>query len=347
MNEDGYAKKGGLVVKLPDSMRYVEAVAPGGPEMLRVVAGPLPEPKVDEVLIRVLAAGVNRPDVLQRQGHYPPPPNASQILGLEVAGEVVAAGEKVFEWKAGDRVCALTNGGGYAEYCTVPALQCLPWPEGYDSIRAAGLPETYFTVWANLFEIGRLAPGESVLVHGGSSGIGTTAIQLAREFGSRVYVTAGSRVKCDACLKLGADAAVNYRETDFSKSIMEITGGRGVDVVLDMVGAPYTMLNLGCLATEGRLVQIAVMRGAKVGDFDLMPVMMRRLTITGSTMRPRTTADKGMVARALRQKVWPVLDDGRCGPVVYRVFPLSGASDAHRLMESSEHIGKIMLKVAD
>lgn len=332
-------------MKLPDNMRYVEAITPGGPEVLRVVAGPLPKPKADEVLIRVLAAGVNRPDVLQRKGLYPPPPNASPVLGLEVAGEVVAAGEKVSEWKAGDRVCALTNGGGYAEYCTVPALQCLPWPEGYDSIRTAGLPETYFTVWANLFELGRLAPGESVLVHGGSSGIGVTAIQLAREFGSRVYVTAGNRTKCDACLKLGADEAVNYRETDFAERIIELTLGRGVDVVLDMVGAPYTMRNLGCLATEGRLVQIAVMHGAKVGDFDLLPVMMRRLTITGSTMRPRTTAEKGMIARALRERVWPVLDAGRCGPVVYRVFPLSGAADAHRLMESSEHIGKIILKV--
>jgi NADPH2:quinone reductase len=334
-------------VKLPDSMRYVEAATPGGPEVLRIAAAPLPKPTDDEVLVRVLAAGVNRPDMLQREGLYPSPPNASPILGLEVAGEVVTIGEKVLEWKTGDRVCALTNGGGYAEYCTVPAPQCLPWPDGYGPLRAAGLPETYFTVWANLFEIGRLAPGESVLVHGGSSGIGTTAIQLAREFGSRVYVTAGSRTKCDACLKLGADVAVNYRETDFTERIMEITRGRGVDVVLDMVGAPYTMRNLGCLAMDGRLVQIALMHGAKVGDFDLLPVMMRRLIITGSTLRPRTTTEKGSIARALREKVWPVLNAGRCGPVVYRVFPMSGVGAAHRLMESSEHIGKIILKVAD
>lgn len=332
---------------MPESMRYVEAATPGGPEVLRVVTGPLPKLKSDEVLVRVLAAGVNRPDVLQRKGLYPPPANASPVLGLEVAGEVVALGAKVSGWKAGDRVCALANGGGYAEYCTVPALQCLRWPEGYDSIRAAGLPETYFTVWANLFELGHLAPGESVLVHGGSSGIGTTAIQLAREFGSRAYVTAGNRIKCGACLKLGADAAVNYRETDFVKRIMEITGGKGVNVVLDMVGAPYTKRNLDCLAAEGRLVQIAAMHGAKVSDFDLMLVMMRRLTVTGSTMRPRSTAEKGMIAEALREKVWPVLDAGRCAPVIYRVFPLSEAADAHRLMESSEHIGKIILEVAD
>jgi putative PIG3 family NAD(P)H quinone oxidoreductase len=332
---------------IPDVMNYIEATGAGGPEVMRLAAGPVPRPKSDEVLIRVLAAGVNRPDVLQRRGLYPPPPDASPVIGLEVAGEVVAVGSSVAGLRVGDRVCALTNGGGYAEYCTVPVPQCLAWPEGYDAIHAAALPETYFTVWSNLFDLGRLAPGESVLVHGGTSGIGTTVIQLATEFGSRVYATAGSQRKCEACLKLGADAAINYQETDFAERIHEITGGRGVDVVLDMVGAAYTMRNLSCLATDGRLIQIAVMQGSIVEGFDLLPVMMRRLTMTGSAMRPRPTAEKGGIALALREKVWPVLNTGRCGPIIYAVFPLAEAAEAHRLMESSVHIGKIVLKVAD
>jgi NADPH2:quinone reductase len=332
---------------LPDLMHYIEAAQAGGPEVMRLAVGPVPQPEPDAVLIRVLAAGVNRPDVLQRRGLYPPPTNASPVIGLEVAGEVAALGRDVTGFEVGDRVCALTNGGGYAEYCPAPAPQCLPWPEGYDAVRAAALPETYFTVWSNLFDIGRLAPGESVLVHGGTSGIGVTAIQLAKEFGSRVYATAGSQRKCEACLKLGADAAINYRETDFAERIHEITGGRGVDVVLDMVGAPYTMRNLGCLAMDGRLIQIAAMHGSKVDGFDLVSVMMRRLTVTGSAMRPRPTREKGRIARLLRKKVWPVLDAGRCGPVIYEVFPLARAADAHRLMESSAHIGKIVLRLAD
>jgi NADPH2:quinone reductase len=332
---------------LPDIMNYIDAAQPGGPEVMHIGVNPVPSPKPDEILIRVLAAGVNRPDILQRQGLYPPPPNASSVLGLEVAGEVATLGRDVTGFKIGDRVCALTNGGGYAEYCVVPAPQCLPWPEGYDAIRAAALPETYFTVWANLFDLGRLAPGESVLVHGGTSGIGVTVVQLAKEFGSRVYATAGSQRKCEACLKLGADAAINYRETDFSEGIREITGGRGVNVVLDMVGAPYTMRNLSCLAMDGRLIQIAVMLGSKVEGFDLLPVIIRRLTITGSAMRPRSTAEKGAIARALREKIWPVLDAGRCGPVIHEVFPLAAAEKAHQLMESGVHIGKIVLKVAD
>ncbi|MEJ2697398.1 MAG: NAD(P)H-quinone oxidoreductase [Candidatus Sulfobium sp.] len=331
---------------LPDSMRYIATERAGEPEMMRLVSGPLPQPKPDEVLIRVLAAGVNRPDVLQRKGLYPSPPNASPVIGLEVAGEVVDMGREVTELEDGARVCALTNGGGYAEYCAVPVPQCLPWPEGYDAVRAAALPETYFTVWSNLFEIGRFVAGESVLVHGGTSGIGVTVIQLAREFGGKVYATAGSRRKCDACLELGADGAINYREADFAEIIPELTGGNGVDVVLDIVGAPYTARNLECLRTYGRLVQIAVMHGSKVADFDLVQVMMRRLTVTGSTMRPRPTVEKGRIARILYEKVWPVLNAGRCGPVIYRVFPLQRAPDAHRLMESSEHIGKIILKVA-
>ncbi len=333
-------------MRLPDRMSYIEAVGAGEPDVLRLTAGPVPQPKADDVLIRVLAAGVNRPDVMQRKGAYPPPPNASPILGLEVAGEVATVGQAVTAFKPGDRVCALTNGGGYAEYCAAPEPQCLRWPAGYDAIKAAALPETYFTVWANLFQMGRLARGESVLVHGGTSGIGVTAIQLAREFGSRVYATAGSPAKCDACLQLGAAAAMNYREVDFAARIRELTGGQGVNVVLDIVGAPYTMRNLGCLALDGRLVQIAVMRGATVEGFDLRAVMTRRLIIVGSTMRPRTTAEKGLIATALRETVWPVLDAGRCGPVIHQVFPLAEAAAAHRLMESSTHIGKIVLNVA-
>lgn len=331
----------------PDQMRFVAAPRPGGPEVLHPATGPTPRPGADEVLIRVLAAGVNRPDVLQRKGAYPPPPGASPVLGLEVAGEVVAAGPEATAWRVGERVCALANGGGYAEYCTAPATQCLPWPEGYDAVHAAALPETYFTVWANLFRIGRLSRGESALIHGGTSGIGVTAIQLAREFGARVYATAGSREKCDACLRLGADGAINYREADFARSIEEFTAGRGVDVVLDMVGAPYMARNLRCLALDGRLVLIAFLGGAKVEDLDFTQVMTRRLTITGSTMRPRTTAQKAEIAADLRARVWPVLDAGRCGPVIHATFPLDRAADAHALMESSAHVGKIVLQVAD
>lgn len=330
----------------PAQMTYVAAMSAGGPEVLVPATGPTPEPRTDEVLIRVLAAGVNRPDIFQRKGMYPPPPEASPIIGLEVAGEVVAAGAGVAGWKVGDRVCALTNGGGYAEFCVAPAAQCLPWPRGYDAVRAAGLPETYFTVWANLFQHGRLARGESVLVHGGTSGIGVAAIQLAREFGARVYATAGSDEKCAACLKLGAEGAVNYRNADFAEAVAKWTGGRGVDVVLDIVGAPYFARNLASLAIDGRLVLVATMLGATVDRLELFQVMRRRLTITGSTMRPRTTAEKGAIAQALREHVWPVLDAGRCAPVIHAVFPLTDAAEAHRVMESSAHIGKLMLEVA-
>ena len=329
----------------PATMRYVRATEPGGPEVLVVASGPVPEPRPHEVLIRVEAAGVNRPDVLQREGRYPPPADASPVIGLEVAGEVVVAGSEVMQYRAGDRVTALTNGGGYAEYCVAPAVQCLPWPTAFDAIKAAALPETYFTVWANLFQIGRLARGESVLVHGGTSGIGVTAIQLAREFGARVYATAGSDEKCAACMGLGADAAINYRSTDFAERLLELTGGGGVNVVLDIVGAPYFERNLRCLAQDGRLVQVAVMHGAKVERFDLAGLMQRRLLITGSTMRPRTTVEKGALAQALRERVWPVLGTGRCGPQIYATFPLAEAAAAHRLMESGVHVGKIMLKV--
>jgi len=331
---------------LPDSMTVITAARAGGPEVLTPAIALLPTLKQDEVLIRVMAAGVNRPDVQQRKGAYPPPPGASPVLGLEVAGEVVAQGSDAAGLALGSRVCALTNGGGYAEYCTVPAQQCLPWPHGYDALRAAALPETYFTVWANLFGGGRLARGETALIHGGTGGIGVTAIQLAREFGAEVFATAGSDEKCAACRRLGATVAINYRTHDFLAEIKRLTGGRGVDVVLDMVGAPYAVRNLRSLAIDGRLVLIAFLEGSVVESFDLMPVLTKRLTITGSTMRPRSTAQKGAIAEALREAVWPVLDAGRCGPVIHAVFPLAQAAEAHRLMESSAHIGKIMLQVA-
>jgi len=330
----------------PRAMRYVAATAAGGPEVLTIGSTTVPQPRPDEVLIRVLAAGVNRPDVAQRKGLYPAPPGASPILGLEVAGEVVAAGAEVKGLEIGSRVCALVNGGGYAQYCAAPVTQCLPWPRGYDAIRAAALPETYFTVWANLFLHGRLARGETVLVHGGSSGIGVTAIQLAREFGGRAYATAGSDEKCAACVGLGAEAAINYRTSDFAERIAALTDGRGVDVIIDIVGAPYFERNIRCLAMDVRLVEVSTQAGSKVDSLDLFDVMRRRLTITGSTMRPRTTAQKGAIAKDLREKVWPALDAGRAGPVIHGVFPLDQAADAHRVMESSVHIGKLVLEVA-
>lgn len=325
------------------TMRYIAATAAGGPEVLTPATTGVPVPKADEVLIRVHAAGVNRPDVAQRKGLYPPPPGASPIIGLEVAGEVVATGSEATGLAVGELVCALTNGGGYAEYCVAPVAQCLRWPRGYDAIRAAALPETYFTVWANLFVHGRFAAGETVLVHGGSSGIGVTAIQLAREFGGHAYATAGSDEKCAACVRLGAEAAINYRTEDFAERITALTGGRGVDVVIDLVGAPYFERNLKCLGMDGRLVEVATQGGTRAGGLDLFDIMRRRLTITGSTMRPRTTAQKGAIARDLREKVWPALDAGRAGPVIYQVFPFDHAAEAHRVMESSVHIGKLVL----
>ena len=328
---------------LPQTMAFIQMDGAGGPEVMKLGQGPLPTAKPDEVLIRVEAAGVNRPDIAQRQGSYPPPPGASPILGLEVAGEVVAVGTDVTTWKLGDKVCALTNGGGYAEYCTAPAPQCLPWPRGYDGLRAAALPETSFTVWANLFQAGRLARGEKALIHGGSSGIGVTAIQFAHEFGATVYATAGSADKCAACIRLGADAAINYRTQDFVEQVASLTGKRGVDVILDMVGGPYMARNIRSLGMDGRLVLIAFLEGSKVENFDFVHIMVRRLTVTGSTMRPRTTTQKGLIADALRETVWPVLDAGRCAPVIHATFPLAQAAEAHRLMESSQHIGKIML----
>lgn len=326
------------------AMNVVEIAGHGGPEVLRSASRPRPRPGPGEVLIEVEAAGVNRPDVLQRQGHYPPPPGASDIPGLEVAGRIAAMADDVGEWSVGDRVCALLAGGGYAGCAAVPAAQCLPVPRGLGPVEAAALPEAFFTVWTNVFERGRLRAGETLLVHGGSSGIGTAAIALAHARGARVLATAGSAGKCAACEALGAERAVNYRQEDFVPVVKQMTGGRGVDVVLDMVGGDYTPRNLDCLATEGRLVQIAFLRGPKV-EVDLRVVMQKRLTVTGSTLRARSVAEKGSIARALREHVWPLIEEGRVRPVVHATFPLERAADAHRLMESGAHIGKIVLVV--
>ena len=329
---------------VPSRMTAIEIAGPGGPDVLVPAEREVPEPAPGEVLVAVEAAGVNRPDVMQRQGLYPPPPGASDIPGLEIAGTVVAQGEGVDAPAAGARVCALVTGGGYAEYCTAPAPLCLPVPGGFDAAGAAALPETFFTVWTNVFDRARLAEGESILVHGGSSGIGTTAIQLAGAFGATVYATAGSKAKCDACLALGADAAIHYRDEDFVERIGTLTGGRGVDVVLDMVAGDYVPRNLKCLATEGRLVIIAVQRGPKIGELNVLPIMLKRLTVTGSTLRPRTVEQKAAIARTLEAKVWPLLEAGTVKPIVHSRFPLSDAAGAHRLMESGAHVGKIVLE---
>jgi len=314
----------------------------GGPEVLRPIERPTPALKPGEVLIKVAAAGVNRPDVSQRQGGYPPPPGASDIPGLEVAGTIEDLASDVSGWRRGDRVCALVAGGGYAEYCAAPAPQCLPLPGRLDFTHAAGIPETFFTVWTNVFDRGRLAAGEWLLVHGGTSGIGTTAIQLARARGARVIATAGSPEKCDACLHLGAEHAINYRAFDFVELSRQFTGGRGVDVILDMVGGDYVQRNLDALALEGRLVQIAFLSGA-TARVNLGPLLRQRLTLTGSTLRPRSVAEKGAIAEALRTEVWPLLENGSVEPVVYRTFPLGDAAEAHRVLESGEHIGKLIL----
>ena len=329
-------------------MRAVEIAAPGPPDVLRVVERPRPVPGPGQVLLRVAAAGVNRPDVLQRLGKYAPPPGASDIPGLEIAGHVVEVGSTADgvsgRWLEGAAVCALVAGGGYAEFCAVPNEQCLPVPAGLSLVEAAAIPETHFTVWTNVFDRGRLQAGETLLVHGGSSGIGTTAIQLAHAFGARVLVTAGSGEKCDACQRLGASVAVNYRERDWVADLREATDGRGVDVILDMVGGDYTPRNLALLADDGRLVQIAFLKSSK-SEVDLMPVMRRRLTITGSTLRPQSVAAKGAIARALEARVWPLLASGIVKPVIHAVLPLERAADAHRLMEEGQHIGKIVLDV--
>jgi NADPH:quinone reductase len=323
-------------------MRAIEIRTFGGPEVLTPVERPMPVPSAGEVLIEVAAAGVNRPDVSQRQGKYPPPPGASDIPGLEIAGTIVQTAGEVGEWRAGDRVCALVSGGGYAEYCAAPAPQCLPVPRGFSDVEAAAIPETFFTVWTNVFERGRLTEGESFLVQGGSSGIGTTAIQLAHARGARVFATAGSAEKCAACERLGAERAINYHEEDFVAVVREATSGHGVDVILDMVGGEYVPRHIELLAANGRLVQIATLGGAKAQIF-LPAIMQRRLTITGSTLRARSVVEKGAIAAALRASVWPLLDAGRVRPVVFRTFALNDAAEAHQLMESGAHIGKIVL----
>jgi NADPH:quinone reductase len=327
---------------LPTIMTAMEIARPGGPEVLRPSERPVPQPRQGEVLIRVSAAGVNRPDLLQRRGKYPPPPGASDIPGLEVAGCIVAVGSGVVDWKVGDLVCALLAGGGYAEYCAVPALQCLPVPEGLDLVEAAALPEAFFTVWTNLWERARLQPGETLLVHGGSSGIGTSAIQLARAWGVRVFATAGSAEKCTACERLGAELAVNYRTQDFVAAVRETTDGRGVDVILDMVGGDYVARNLELLAPGGRLAQIAFLKGPQV-QLDLSPLLRRSLTVTGSVLRPRSPEQKGALARELRRHVWPLIERGLIRPVIHAFFPLAEASEAHRTMEEGRHIGKLVL----
>ena len=313
--------------------------------MLVPVERPKPAMAPGEVMIKVEAAGVNRPDVMQRMGHYPPPPGASDIPGLEVAGVVVKVAHGVSEWRMGDRVCALAAGGGYAEFCVVPAPQCLPIPRGMDFVHAAAIPETFFTVWTNVFERGHLQAGETILIHGGSSGIGTTAIQLAHAFGARVFATAGSAAKCTACERLGAERAFNYREVDFVAAVNDATNRRGVDLILDMVGGDYVARNIETLATDGRLVQIGLL-GSYKAQVNLIALMQRRATLTGSTLRARSVAEKGAIAAALRQRVWPLLESGTVTPVIHATFPLRSAAEAHRVMDSSEHIGKLVLVVS-
>lgn len=326
-------------------MKAIEIEKPGGPEVLKLCERPTPQPGSGEVLIRVLAAGVNRPDVIQRLGHYPVPPGASDLPGLEIAGEIVDGDLSGSDLRKGDLVCALVQGGGYAEYCTAPLAQCMPVPKGLTPIEAASLPETFFTVWSNVFDRAGLKPGETLLVQGGSSGIGVTAIQMASAFGHRVFATAGSDDKCKACESLGAARAINYRTEDFVKVIKEETGGRGVDVILDMVAGSYAGRELECLADDGRLVFIAVLGGSR-GELDFGQILRRRLTVTGSTLRPRSIDFKAAIAARLREKVWPLLEAGKIRPVIYKVFPLEQAVEAHRLMESSTHTGKIVLSVA-
>lgn len=325
-------------------MRVVEVPKPGGPEALVPGERPVPVPKSNEILVKVAAAGVNRPDILQRMGLYPVPPDASDLPGLEIAGEVAACGASVTMWKPGDKVCALVHGGGYAEYCVTPEVQALPMPKGLTATEAAALPETFFTVWSNVYDRAHLAPGETLLVQGGSSGIGTTAIQIAAAMGNRVFATAGSDEKCAACVKLGAEKAFNYRTQDFLAEVKAATGGKGVDVILDMVGGDYVPKELKCLADDGRLVFIAFLRGPKT-ELDINELMRRRLTMTGSTLRPRPVAFKGAIAKNLREKIWPLIEAGRIKPVIYKTFPLAEAREAHRLMETSQHIGKIVLTV--
>jgi len=329
---------------VPKTMRHIAIKQPGTPDVMQIAQGSLPKARADEVLIEVAFAGVNRPDCLQRAGSYPPPPDASPILGLEVAGKVAARGDDVRDWNVGDAVCALTPGGGYAEYCTTPASWCLPIPKGWTLEQASGLPENYFTVWNNVFDRVGLSRGEWFLVHGGTSGIGLCAIQLAKAFGATVVTTAGSPEKIAFCTNIGADHAIDYRQQDFAEEVKRITARRGVDVILDMVGGDYVERNLKCLALEGRLAQIAFLKGSRV-ECDLRFMMLKRLTLTGSTLRASPSTHKAALARELRAKVWPLLEQGKVKPVIYATYDLADAPKAHALMESSKHIGKIMLRL--
>lgn len=333
------------MANLPSSMTAILIEKPGGPEVLKPATRPVPQPGHGEVLIKVAFAGVNRPDCMQREGGYPPPPGAPDIPGLEVAGPVIAVGDGVTDYRVGDEVCALVAGGGYAEYCVAHESNALPVPQGMTAKEAAGLPETFFTVWTNLFQRGGLKGGERVLIHGGASGIGTTAIQLATAFGARVFVTAGTPEKCQRCEDMGAERAINYRDEDFVKVVGELTGGEGCDLVMDMVGGDYVMRNVASLAVEGRLVQIALQHGPKVDGFNFLPIMMKRLTLTGSTLRPRTVAQKAVIAAELRDKVWPLLESGAVAPVIDSVHAFREASAAHARMEGGDHFGKILLSI--
>lgn len=324
-------------------MRCVYFDGAGGPDVIRIGESPRPQPGPGQVLIEVAAAGVNRPDCMQRAGLYPPPKGESDIPGMEIAGKVARCGEGVSSPSEGEEVCALVGSGGYADYALAAADLCLPVPKGVSAIEAAGLPETFFTVYDNVFTRGRLNPGETLLVHGGSSGIGVAAIQLAKQFGAKVFVTAGSDEKCAFCRTLGADLAINYKSQDFVAAVRMVAGKHGVDVVLDMVGGSYFARNISLLAVEGRLAQIACMESGRIEDFDLWPILLRRLTLTGSTLRPRSVAQKAEIAAALREKVWPLLDSGAVKPIIYATFPLEEARKAHEMMESSAHVGKILL----
>lgn len=324
-------------------MKYIKIEKYGGPEELKIKSQSIPEPGTNEVLIKVSAAGINRPDIMQRKGFYPPPSGATNVPGLEISGTVVKIGKNVKKGMLNTEVCALVTCGGYAEYCLASPSLCLRVPKKVSLVEASGLPETFFTVWANVFQTGSLKKGETLLVHGGSSGIGTTAIQLGKAFGSTVYTTAGTSEKCNFCKNLGADLAINYRKNDFQEEIKNLTKGKGVDLILDMVGGPYIHKNINLLSKDGKLVQIALMEGNK-SEIDFLALMLKRLTITGSTLRPRSIKQKTQIAQALQKKVWPLLDEGIIRPVIFKVFPLEQVEQAHRLMESSRHIGKILLK---
>ncbi|KOF16711.1 NAD(P)H-quinone oxidoreductase [Ensifer adhaerens] len=332
-------------MSLPVEMTFVDLPSPGGAENMVLSKGPLPTLKPGDILVRVEAAGINRPDVLQRKGDYPPPPGASPILGLEVAGEVAALGEGAQGFSIGEKVCALANGGGYAEYAAVPATQALAWPKGYDAVKAAALPETFFTVWANVFDMAGLKTGETILIHGGSSGIGTTAIQLAKALGAEVFVTAGRADKCQACEALGAKRAINYRDEDFKSVVLEETGGRGVDVILDMVGGRYFDRNIGSLAKDGRLSIIAFLGGARVEAANIAPILSKRLHVMGSALRPRTAAEKQAIRDGLLATAWPLLEAGKVAPVIHAVLPFEQVADGHRMMEEGDHIGKIVMSM--